>query len=104
MRAFREFAIFQFHDAVADHTFQFRLEVDRRKRLPHTVCAAHSFVHGFIGEAVGVSVLLPEGVADGEPIQLIDQFRGTAVKVLQRCIFYFVNALDLANQQFRIAD
>ena len=64
----------------------------------------HSFVHGFVRQAVGFLVVFAEGVADREPFELGDQFLGAAVEVLERGILHFVDAFDLANQQFGIAD
>src|SRR5580692_5128398 len=66
--------------------------------------SSHALVHGLVGQAVGFSILFTEGMADGEPVEFGDQFFGAPVQILQRCVFYLVDALNLADQQLRVAN
>ena len=45
-----------------------------------------------------------QDVADGKPVELGNQFFCACMKIPQRQIVHFVDAFDLPNQQFRIAD
>jgi hypothetical protein len=72
-----------------------------RERSRHT---AGAFVHGLVGQAVGFLIVFAESVADGEPVELGDQFFGAAVEILECGIFYFVDAFDLADEEFGVAD
>ncbi len=48
--------------------------------------------------------MFAEGVTYRKPFQLSNQFFGAAVKILERRVLYLVDAFDLADQQFGIAD
>src|SRR5712691_481289 len=107
-RAFGESSLHQLHYSVADDSFEFvprdsgswrRLRGRGRPRH-----MARAFVHRFVCQAVGFLVVLAEGMADGEPVQLVDQFFGTRVQILQREILDLVNAFNLSHQQFGVAD
>jgi hypothetical protein len=68
------------------------------------LATSHAFVHGFVGQPVSIPVTFAESVTDREPFQLSDQFLGAAVEILERRVFHFVDAFDLADQQLGIAD
>ena len=84
------------------HSDTFLPRADTGMCMRHT--SSRAFVHGLIGQAVGFRVVFAKGVADGEPFELGDQFFGAAVEIFKCGVLHFVNAFDLADQQFGIAD
>ena len=71
-----------------------------RGRPCHTACG---FVHGLVGQFIGFAIMFAEGVIDGKPVHLGNQLFRAAVKFLQSRVLDFIDAFDLANQQFRVA-
>ncbi len=58
----------------------------RGRGRPRHICNGHAsacaFVHGFVGEAVGIAIVFAQRVADRKPIQLRNQLFGAAVEIL----------------------
>jgi len=65
---------------------------------------AHAFVHGFVGEAVGVLVAAAEGVAHLEFGDLAGELAGFFVKRAEDGAGYLVLALHLLDHQFGVGD
>src|SRR5262245_35552350 len=80
------------------------LRLRRRRRAGWPSTPSHATVHRFICEAIGLLIVLAQGVADGKPVQLNNQLLGSRVEILQRRILDLIDALDLPDQQLRIAD
>src|SRR5215471_5528109 len=77
---------------------------DCRGWLRWRLLSSHAPIHRLIGQAVGFPVLLAQGMANREPIELRNQFLGPGVQVLEGRILDLVNALHLPHQQFGVAD
>lgn len=80
MRSFGQFAIKQFDFPIADNAVEFLFRRSGQRRWSGT--ASHAFVHGGVGEGIGLLIFPAENMADGKPIQLSDQFFGTRMQVL----------------------
>ena len=66
--------------------------------------AAHSAVHGFVGEAVGVFVFVAQGVGDLEAFEFGDAALGFFVERLEVRAFDLIFALDLLDHQLGVGD
>jgi hypothetical protein len=104
--AIGQFLIHEFHGSIAykpAHLFEFDWS------LGVSICAIepsapHTFIHGVICETVRVFVEVTKNVLNLKTLELVDQLFRLAIDVEQGIALHLVNALDLFDQQLRIAD